>query len=263
MCRKTPYSWIFLTKIIEAAFYLRHVCGNEQVEKANLMSIPLAQRFHLWFGKNLTLPDDLEEVTRQKKTFFNANIGVVLVVGTLTCTTWLLGLPVLCSYGFGLVAFNVTLIAIFLKTKRLSPYFSHFQPSICAAFYLVHHHQVGVHLLRVDFCQNGLGRLFTPFLPSKKLAWWSFLLFVATTVLEAALYPWLTPAPEMTPAINQAFFVINATWISPLFMLLIVFYVFKQRQIWSRPKPSDCKKWTTSRPACSPTSPTNSAPRSP
>lgn len=193
------------------------------------MSIPLAQRFHSWFGKNLTLPDDSEEVTRQKKTFFNANIGVVLVVGTLTCTTWLLGLPVLCSYGFGLVAFNVTLIAIFLKTKRLSPYFYIFNQAFVLLF-------TSFTIIRLGGIPSSGGLIFAKLaaivyslsLPSKKLAWWSFLLFVATTILEAALYPWLTPAPEMTPVINQAFFVINATWIS-LFMLLIVFYVFKQR----------------------------------
>ncbi len=188
-----------------------------------------AQVFDSWFGKTFILPGDTADAVHQKKSFFTANLSVISMVGLLTLTTWLLRLPILTSYGLGLVAFGVVLIAIFLKIKRVSPWFYISNQIFVLLF-------TSFTIIRLGGIPNSGGLIFAKLaaivyslsLPSKKVAWWSFGLFVATTILEAALYPWLTPAPEMTPTVNQVFFVINSTWIS-LFMLLIVFYVFQQR----------------------------------
>lgn len=170
-----------------------------------------------------------EEELRSKKTYLLSATGVVMMVSLLTVITWICQLPILTSYGLGLVIFYLLSIAIFLSIKKGDKWFFFANQLFIILFTFITILRLGGIPYSGGLIFVGLASVvFSMSLPHKNLAYWSFAFYVITTILEAVLHPRLTPAPEMTPAINLVFFVINSVWIS-LFMLMIVFYVFSQR----------------------------------
>jgi signal transduction histidine kinase/AraC-like DNA-binding protein len=172
---------------------------------------------------------DTEEQLRSNKAFLISALGIVLLVIVLTIYTWVSELPVLTTYGLGLIVFYAFSITTFLSIKKGYQWFFFANQLFIILFTFFTILRLGGIPYSGGLIFVGLGVVvFSMSLPHKNLAYWSFGLYVVTTILEALLHPRLTPAPEMTPSVNVTFFVINSLWIT-LFMLMIVFYVFSQR----------------------------------
>lgn len=172
---------------------------------------------------------ETDEQLRSKKTYLVSATGTALMVSVLTICTWMLQLSILTAYGLGLVSFYIVSIVIFINIKKGDKWFFFANQLYIILFTFVTILRLGGIPYSGGLIFVGLASVvFSMSLPTKNLAYWSFAFYVVTTILEAVLHPWLTPAPEMTPTVNLTFFAINSVWIS-LFMLMIVFYVFAQR----------------------------------
>jgi signal transduction histidine kinase/DNA-binding response OmpR family regulator len=190
----------------------------------------ILQRFDQWISQKLTLPEDTKETIDNKRTFFYTNLIVPLVISVLTTMTYTWDLPILTSYGVGLICFGVFILGAFLALKRIAYWFF-----IANQIFVIL--LTAVTIIRLGGIPYSGGLIFAQLativyslnLPSKRLAWWSIGLFLLATLIETILSPWLLPAPEMTPRMNFIFYAINGSWIS-LFMLLVVFHVFSQKE---------------------------------
>lgn len=193
------------------------------------MKLYVLQLFDQWISQKLALPSDTKETIDNKRAFFYTNLIVPLVVLVLTIMTYIWNLPILTSYGVGLFSFGIFILGAILILKRIAYWF--FIANQIVVILLT-----ALTIIRLGGIPYSGGLIFAQLaaivyslnLPSKRLAWWSFGLFLITTLIETILSPWLIPAPEMTPRMNAIFYAINGSWIS-LFMLLVVFHVFGQK----------------------------------
>ena len=177
----------------------------------------------------VSLPGDNEDEIKSKKDFFFSLIGAIIMVSMLTLGTGLMHLKILTTYGICLILSYMTTISVFLIIRRMVHWLLFFGQLFVILITFIT-------ILRLGGIPNSGGLIFVGMatvvysmvFPSKKMALWLFCIYVATLLLEGILNPWLTKTPELSPAINVTFFVINAVWIS-LFMLFSVFYIFAQR----------------------------------
>lgn len=193
------------------------------------MKLYVLQLFDHWISQKLTLPSDTKETIDNKRAFFYTNLIVPLVVLVLTIMTYIWNLPILTSYGVGLFCFGIFILGAILILKRIAYWFF-----IANQIFVIL--LTALTIIRLGGIPYSGGLIFAQLaaivyslnLPSKRLAWWSFGLFLISTLIETILSPWLMPAPEMTPRMNAIFYAINGSWIS-LFMVLVVFHVFGQK----------------------------------
>ena len=76
----------------------------------------------------------------------------------------------------------------------------------------------------------------------KKNSVWLFAIYIATLILAGILNPYLTTAPEMTPAANIFLYVVNLAWISAFAFLFVLNFVSRRVEIEHRE--TEClKEW--------------------
>jgi hypothetical protein len=93
------------------------------LQKKDCMRPDILQRFDQWISQKLTLPEDTKETIDNKRTFFYTNLIVPLVISVLTTMTYTWDLPILTSYGVGLICFGVFILGTFLALKRIAYWF--------------------------------------------------------------------------------------------------------------------------------------------
>jgi signal transduction histidine kinase/DNA-binding response OmpR family regulator len=179
--------------------------------------------------KLVFLPGDAEEELKGKKNFLFSLTVTLLMVAVLTVITGWMHLKIMTTSGICLIISYSLTFSVFLIVRRVVHWFLF----VGQLFVLL---ITFITILSLGGIPHSGGLIFVGMatvvysmaFPTKKMALGLFCVYLVTLLLEGILHPWLTTTPELSPAVNVAFFVINAVWIS-VFMLFSVFYIFAQR----------------------------------
>ena len=179
--------------------------------------------------KLVFLPGDAEEELKGKKNFLFSLTVTLLMVAVLTVITGWMHLKIMTISGICLIISYSLTFSVFLIVRRVVHWFLF----VGQLFVLL---ITFITILSLGGIPHSGGLIFVGMatvvysmaFPTKKMALGLFCVYLVTLLLEGILHPWLTTTPELSPAVNVTFFVINAVWIS-VFMLFSVFYIFAQR----------------------------------
>ena len=198
-----------------------------------------------WVEKIISYPGINPADLQLRKGYWIATVAVLLAVSLLTIVFHIIypEFKVIISYGYFIIVISAEyLAASFILKKGLNKLMFINQITMIIVTFIT--------ILRLGGIPYSGGLIFVGFFvvlfsldfKQKKNSVWLFVIYIATLIMAGILDPYLTTAPEMTPAANIFLYVVNLAWISAFAFLFVLNFVSRRVEIEHRE--AEClKEW--------------------
>lgn len=183
-----------------------------------------------WITNRLRSSGIDEEALLQKKIYWFASLSVSIMIAVLVITYHLIfpDLKILIWYGLFLIFIFMqgVIIPLLFRLRGISVWWQFVNQTLVAIATFIAVILMGGIPYSGGLILVGLALVFFSLNFRKKSATIAiFVIHIISVVFMAVLHPWLTVAPEMTPAVNISLYAINIIWISAFAFAFVMNFI--------------------------------------